>query len=650
MTHTARSPLTKASDRFLRPILLGSVLALTNSFWVTNVDGTFFGRAGMHLTAMSIFFNVLFCLFVIVLLNLVLRRYFPYHALSQGEILIIYLMMNLASGIAGHGFMQIMSQIIAFPFWYATPENEWTKLIQPYIPSWISVRDMAVLEGYYQGESSLYTGVHFRGWALPVIAWTGFIFAFISLMFFINLILRRQWIEKEKLAYPTIQLPSEMIHQPEVFFKNRLMWLGFSMAAGIDLLNGLSFLFPTIPHLYVKMTNIGRYLNFKPFAALGWMPVAFYPFIIGLGFLIPAELSFSFWFFYLVWKGRGVLLVALGQPSQQLYGFDRNSIYFSAGALLGLCGIALWQARRHLLEVVKSALRPTPIGDEVSEPVSYQTAFIGLGLSSLFLIGFCYLAGMSWWVAVLFFIIYYAFCLSITRMRAEMGVPVHDYHNGGPDIILPELFGTRALGATNLTIMAYFWFFNRAHYSDVMPHQLEGFKMALRMQLNQRRLMVAILVGTLVGILGAFWAFLHYGYEVGMRGRLEWFGFEPFNRLQSRLTNPREPNLNVLAYLPAGTILYVVLAGLRNRFFWWPLHPVGFAVSNSWGANVTWFPVFIGWALKVSVLRWGGRRTHMRAVPFFLGLMLGEFAVGTFWSLFGTILGGPHYSFFPYGR
>ena len=170
------------------------------------------------------------------------------------------------------------------------------------------------------------------------------------------------------------------------------------------------------------------------------------------------------------------------------------------------------------------------------------------------------------------------------------------------------------------------------------------------MQLNQRRLMVAILVGTLVGILGAFWAFLHYGYEVGMRGRLEWFGFEPFNRLQSRLTNPREPNLNVLAYLPAGTILYVVLAGLRNRFFWWPLHPVGFAVSNSWGANVTWFPVFIGWALKVSVLRWGGRRTHMRAVPFFLGLMLGEFAVGTFWSLFGTILGGPHYSFFPYGR
>ena len=93
MTHTARSPLTKASDRFLRPILLGSVLALTNSFWVTNVDGTFFGRAGMHLTAMSIFFNVLFCLFVIVLLNLVLRRYFPYHALSQGEILIIYQMM-----------------------------------------------------------------------------------------------------------------------------------------------------------------------------------------------------------------------------------------------------------------------------------------------------------------------------------------------------------------------------------------------------------------------------------------------------------------------------------------------------------------------------------------------------------------------------
>ena len=53
---------------------------------------------------------------------------------------------------------------------------------------------------------------------------------------------------------------------------------------------------------------------------------------------------------------------------------------------------------------------------------------------------------------------------AITRMRAEMGVPVHDMHNGGPDQLIRPTLGTRRLGAANLTILSMFWFFNRAHY------------------------------------------------------------------------------------------------------------------------------------------------------------------------------------------
>ena len=137
---------TKSNDHIIRAIFLGIILAVLNSFWVTNVDGIWFGRSGMHLTAMSIFFNVLFCLFFVVLINLLLERYLPRQAFSKGEILIIYIMMNMASGLAGHGLMQILSQLIAFPFWYATPENDWVNLIQPYVPTWISLRDMDVLK------------------------------------------------------------------------------------------------------------------------------------------------------------------------------------------------------------------------------------------------------------------------------------------------------------------------------------------------------------------------------------------------------------------------------------------------------------------------------------------------------------------------
>ena len=649
---TPKTPFyrSKPDDRFLRPIIIGAVLAVLNSFWVTNLDGIWFGRAGMHLTAMSIFFNALFCLFFIIAANILLKRYLPQYAFSKGEILIMYVMMNIASGVAGHGFMQILSQIVAFPFWYATAENEWVNLIQPYIPTWISVRDTSALKDYYLGESSFYTVEHLRVWFTPIITWTGFIFAFMSVMLFINLIVRKHWIEQEKLTYPIIQLPLEMVNNTESFFRNRILWYGFAIAAVIDIINGFSFFFPLIPNIYVKMTNIGRYLTFKPFNAIGWFPVAFYPFMIGLGFLIPADLSFSFWFFYLVWKSQSVLLAALGRSGGQVYGFQKNAIYLAAGAFLGLCGVALWQTRRHLSEAFKIALGLKSELDETSEPVSYRTAFFGLSLSSLFLVGFCYMAGMSLWVIILFFLIYYALCTAITRMRAEMGVPVHDHHNGGPDVILPDVFGTRALRVSNLTIMTHFWFFNRAHYSDVMPHQLEGFKIADRIQSSNRRLMISIFIGTFISILGTFWAILHYSHGVGMQGRLEWFGFEPFNRLQSWLTNPREPDYSVLVSLTSGALIYIFLMVMRNRFIWWPLHPAGFAVSNSWGANVTWFPVFIGWLIKTIILRWGGLKSHSKAVPFFLGLMLGEFVFGTFWSLWGAITGNPHYSFFPYGR
>ena len=84
---------------------------------------------------------------------------------------------------------------------------------------------------------------------------------------------------------------------------------------------------------------------------------------------------------------------------------------------------------------------------------------------------------MSIWVITIFFTIYLALEISITRMQAELGTLVHDLHYAGPDILLPKAIGTKALGPRNLSMFSMFWFLNRAYYSDVMPHQLEALKM-----------------------------------------------------------------------------------------------------------------------------------------------------------------------------
>lgn len=61
--------------------------------------------------------------------------------------------------------------------------------------------------------------------------------------------------------------------------------------------------------------------------------------------------------------------------------------------------------------------------------------------------------------------------------------------------------------------------------------------------------------------------------------------------------------------------------------------------------NLVWAPILIAWFLKVSTLRFGGLRLYKTAVPFFLGLILGQMSIGCVWTLIGMALKIPYYSF-----
>ena len=61
--------------------------------------------------------------------------------------------------------------------------------------------------------------------------------------------------------------------------------------------------------------------------------------------------------------------------------------------------------------------------------------------------------------------------------------------------------------------------------------------------------------------------------------------------------------------------------------------------------NPLWFSIFVGWLLKWIILRYGGLRAHRKAIPFFIGLVLGEFAAGTFWSVVGSVAGWHMFKF-----
>jgi len=49
-----------------------------------------------------------------------------------------------------------------------------------------------------------------------------------------------------------------------------------------------------------------------PGAPSAWFPRSFYPFAIGMGYLMPTDFLFSCWFFYLMWKAELIFSAAVG--------------------------------------------------------------------------------------------------------------------------------------------------------------------------------------------------------------------------------------------------------------------------------------------------------------------------------------------------
>ena len=630
----------------LKGIILGLCLIPAHCYWIMMTEIVWYSG---HPTIVSLFFNAVFTIFVIGLLNLLLKRFAPRVALNESDLLVIFVMIAIASAICGHDMVEILVPVVGHAFWFASPENEWAQLFHRYLPSWLTVSDKKILEGYYDGNSTIYDWVHIRGWLVPMAWWVGFIFVLLFVMLCFTVIVRRQWTEQEKLSYPIIQLPLELSSNSVSFFRNRTMWIAFAIGCGIDLINGMRYFYPMIPEIPVRRRYITLFTE-KPWNAIGSIPISFYPFVIGLGFFIPLDLSFSCWFFFWVLRAENVLASILGLRS--LPGFPYVTEQ-AAGAYLGLGLIAIWATRGHLKRVFRVLFRPftsfegksDKVMDDSHEPLRYRTAVIGLFVGFILLITFCVRAGMGVKIAVVFFALYFLLAIAISRMRAELGTPVHDLHYAGPEQMLTKLLGTRRIAGADLTIMSLFWFITRAYRSHPMPHQLEGFKMAERIHTGSKRLAWAIILATVVGAIASFWALLHYAYRFGASSRIVGpaltFGREPFNRLQTWLYHPTEANIPATSFTLLGIGITIFLAVMRTRFVWWLFHPAGYAVSSSWGMNVFWMCLFMSWLIKGIILRFGGIRTHRRVVPFFLGLILGECVARSIWALLSVIFSIP---------
>jgi hypothetical protein len=129
-----------------------------------------------------------------------------------------------------------------------------------------------------------------------------------------------------------------------------------------------------------------------------------------------------------------------------------------------------------------------------------------------------------------------------------------------------------------------------------------------------------------------------------MRGGAGFAG-EAYNRLNGWLQSPSPPNALANGAMGVGFAFCSLLMLARIKFPWWPFHPIGYAISGSWSMNLVWVPLLIAWVVKGALMRYGGVRLYRQAMPFFLGLILGQMLVGCGWHLLGLALDIVPYSY-----
>ena len=618
-----------------RAILLGLALVFINCYWTTVAEIEWATGDG---STLPLFTYPIFIIFVVSILNMALRKLIPKTEISQRELLVLYIMMVMSGTIVGESMFEGLFGSVLHPIRYATAENEWKDLFHRYIPKWLTVTEKSALDSYYLGDSNLYETEQLKLWLIPFLSWGSLIFVLTAMVLCMNVLFRKRWVEEEKLAFPIIQLPLAMTRESgRKLLSSKTMWLAFSIAFGIDIVNGLNRIYPAVPYLPIKLREINVFTE-KPWNAIGSTLMSFYPFAIGLAFFLPSDLSFSCWFFYIFRKFENIIGSIAGWRTLPRFPyFDEQG----SGAWIGLCIIAVWASRKHLKEALKLSIGRGSTLEDSMEPMRYRTAVLGIILGTLFLIVLCSKAGMSVWVILLFFGIYFILQIAIARVRVELGTPQEIYFVN-PGRIMVRTLGTRIFTSGSLTIMSYFYWFNRGYTCPPMANQMEAFKMGEISKTHPKGLLFVMVIAVIFAIGVSFWANLDIRYKGGAEASVinnkEFIGRESFEPLARWLLNPQKADIQGIMFMGIGFFFTFFLMAMRMRFFWWPFHPGGYALAVSYAMDYFWFPFLISWAIKYFLLKRGGIVTLRRAAPFFLGLILGDYVGGSIWAIVGPFI------------
>jgi hypothetical protein len=590
--------------------------------------------------------------FFMVLFNTWLRATSKRLGLNPGEMLMTYCMMVVAAMVSSRGVMEKVIPTIVTVNYYANTGNDWRHLFFPHIKKWMVAFDpngppqqrvaKQFFEGLREGER-----IPWRDWIVPLCMWGILVILVLFAFLCLAAILRKQWVDNEKLSFPLVQPATELVQQEgESILKNRMFWGGVGLPCLIFGINGIHNWFPSIPEIQLSI-YLNSFITSPPWNQMYWTAIYMSFAAVGFFFLLPSDLLFSVWFFAVLTRLEDVLVASYGMdlPRMRCYGTHQMAAYQTAGAYFVIVGYLMWVALPHLKQVVRSAFGKEKV-DDSNELMPFGLALKGLIISFLLIVTWCFMAGMSPWVAILEFGVFiFVVAFVMARSTAEGGMLMTET-TFRPVDLYTMIRPAQSLGVGNLTLLALIdTTFLREQRGLLFTGMMDGLKMTDSAGVKRRSYLTVFAVAIVVSFLVAGYLHMWFPYHKGgitlYEAVYHGLNLNPLTDYEAQIRDQVKPTWQAPTFFAVGVVTAAFLAYMRAMFFWWPLHPLGYALSVSWTVSVFWFSALVAWLIKSLILRYGGMQLYAKARPWFLGMVVGEFGSAVIWTLISAATGMP---------
>lgn len=587
-------------------------------------------------------------LIMLVLLEPVMERLLR---MGRRDFLYVYVFAVIATGVYG-GVQRFLPVYTAAQYFHA-PDNNYAEIAELY-PSWFVPKDPELIRQFYEGAIGR---PDLSAWIVPLSLWTIFFVVLWFTLLCVCTLLRRHWVENERLGFPLVTVPlyisalgPERMRPRRTIWHEPLMWAG----AGIVTMHFITIMLhaanPGVPTLGPSF-DVGQFFTEKPLDAFRpYFLFVHNPALVGLAYFAPQDLCFSMFFFFFLIKLLMFFYRVTGLVRPPGFPFFWAQ---AAGAFVAIAIYYAWAGREYLADVWRSIWHGSDDGRVMSDPdapFSYRLAAAGAVVGFVFVCAWYVFAGMSWWVAVVFFALTVLFATIFTRGRAEAGIgSLSSFPFWQASRQMKSFLGTRALAPgndfTNLSMLGSLIFLHFSDYPETMTYQIEGLKISKDARLNTPQMAGMMMGAVTVGVAVMLWVSVSTYYEfggntLGLGGGSTQGGYEVriTQRELSEVSDIMEghhvgPNWYRNGYTLGAFGFTLLLVAVRMRYLRFPLHPLGWVMTLPYG-YAYWGPFLSAWAAKWVILRVGGIRLYHNLVPFFVGMIVGQIiSVSLIWQL-----------------